>query len=100
MRFPAMTEQQSSEKAKNIDFILDVSMQISVELGRTTMQVKDVLGLGLGSVVELNKLAGEPVDILINGKLIAHGEVVVVDDNFGVKIVDIISTEQRVQNLK
>ncbi len=100
VQFPNLQEESGGQDSKNLDFIMDVSLRVSIELGRAKVQVKDVLQLGMGSVVQLDKLAGEPVDILINGKLIAHGEVVVVDDNFGVKIVDIISTEQRVQNLK
>jgi len=100
VQFPNLQEGSGGQDSKNLDFIMDVSLRVSVELGRAKVQVKDVLQLGLGSVVQLDKLAGEPVDILINGKLIAHGEVVVVDENFGVKIVDIISAEQRVQNLK
>ena len=100
VQFPNLTEEGGKQDLKGLDFIMDVSLRVSVELGRAEIQVKDVLQLGLGSVVQLDKLAGEPVDILINGKLIAHGEVVVVDENFGVKIVDIISAEQRVQNLK
>ena len=74
-------------------------MQVSVELGRSKMLVKDILNVGMGSVIELDKLSGEPVDVMINGKLIAHGEVVVVDENFGVKIVDVISPDQRMNNL-
>jgi flagellar motor switch protein FliN/FliY len=83
----------------NISFLLDVPLLISVELGRTRMLIKHVLNLGAGSVVELSKLAGEPVDLLINNKLVARGEVVVINENFGVKIIDIISPEQRIRNL-
>jgi flagellar motor switch protein FliN/FliY len=74
-----------------LDLLLDVQLELSVELGRATMPVRDVLHLGPGSVVELNKLGGEPVDILVNGRPIARGEVVVVDENFGVRITEIIS---------
>ena len=70
-------------------------MRVTVELGRSTMTVEDVLALGPGSVIELNKLAGEPVDILVNEQLIARGEVVVVDENFGVRVTEIVSPRRR-----
>lgn len=76
----------------NLDLILDVDLELSVELGRTRMKIKDVLNLGPGAVIELNKLAGEPVDIFINERLIARGEVVVIDEDFGVRITEIINT--------
>ena len=82
-----------------LDLILDVTLRITVELGRNTMTVAEVLGLGPGSVVELDRQAGEPVDILVNDKLIAHGEVVVVEENFGVRILEIISPQGRVAAL-
>lgn len=78
----------------NIEILLDVSMQVTVELGRTKMRVREILGLGEGSIIELQKLAGEPVDILVNGKLIAKGEVVVIDEYFGVRITEIISPSE------
>ena len=78
-----------------IDLIMDVTMRVTVELGRSAMAVEDLLQLGPGSVVELNKLAGEPVDILVNESLIARGEVVVVDENFGVRVTEIVSPLQR-----
>jgi flagellar motor switch protein FliN/FliY len=84
----------------NIDLIMDVPLQVTVELGRTRKLIRDVLELAPGSVVELDKLAGEPVDILVNGKLIAKGEVVVIDENFGVRITDIISPLERTYNLQ
>lgn len=74
----------------NIGLLMDVTMNMTVELGRATMTIKDILGLGEGSIIELQKLAGEPVDLLVNGKLIAKGEVVVIDENFGVRVTDII----------
>jgi len=83
----------------NIDMLLDVAMPISIELGRTAMPIQDILNLGPGSVVELNKLAGEPVDLLVNDKLIAKGEVVVVDENFGIRITSMISQEERIKSL-
>jgi flagellar motor switch protein FliN/FliY len=73
-----------------MDLLAGLQMNVSVELGRTELTVADVLGLGPGSVIELNKLAGEPVDILVNDRLIARGEVVVVDENFGVRVVEVV----------
>lgn len=84
----------------NIGLIMDVPLQITVELGRTRKLIRDILELTPGSVVELDKLAGEPVDILVNGKLIAKGEVVVIDENFGVRITDIISPLERASHLQ
>lgn len=85
---------------KNIDLILDVPLDISVVLGRTKKSVKDILSLGTGSLIELDKLAEEPVEILVNGKKIAFGEVVVVDENFGVRITSIVSNSERIKSLK
>lgn len=76
-----------------VDLILDVQVQIAVELGRTTMQVRDVLGLGPGSVVELDKHAGEPVEVVVNNKIVARGEVVIIDENFGVRITEIMNAK-------
>lgn len=81
--------------SRNLDFLADVDLQITVELGRAQMPLRDVLALSPGSVVELDKLAGEPVDILINGKLIGRGEVVVIEDMFGVRVTEIIPPNQR-----
>ena len=81
----------------NIGLLMDVTMNMTVELGRATMTIKDILGLGEGSIIELQKLAGEPVDLLVNGKLIAKGEVVVIDENFGVRVTDIISPMDRLR---
>lgn len=88
-----------SSEAQNIELLLDVPLQITVELGRTRRKIRDVLAMGPGSVVELDRLAGEAVDVLVNGKLIAKGEVVVIDENFGVRITDIVSPAERVRNL-
>lgn len=84
---------------RNIDLILDVKLDIAVVLGRTKMNIKDILELGVGSLIELDKLAEEPVEILVNGKRVAMGEVVVVDENFGVRINSIVSSEDRVKSL-
>ena len=90
---------KTAEPPKNLDFILDIPLTISVELGRTKMVINDMLQLGQGSVIELAKLAGEPLDIYVNGKLMARGEVVLVNDKFGVRLTDIISPVERVKKL-
>jgi len=96
VRFPPMPELDPPVTShRGLDLIMDVQMRVSVELGRSTMTVEDVLSLGPGSVVELNKLAGEAVDILVNERLIARGEVVVVDENFGVRVTEIVSPRRR-----
>ncbi|WP_338754733.1 flagellar motor switch phosphatase FliY [Bacillus sp. FJAT-52991] len=87
-------------EARNLNMLLDIPLQVTVELGRTTRSVKDVLDLTSGSIIELDKLAGEPVDILVNSRLIAKGEVVVIEENFGVRITDILSQSDRLNNLK
>lgn len=83
----------------NIDLLLDIMLKVDVELGRTSMQVKDILTLGPGSVVELDRIAGEPVDVSINGTLIARGEVVVVDEKFGVRVTEIVTPAKRLATL-
>ncbi len=89
----------AGKQAHSIDFILDIPLEVTVELGRTTMLINDLLQLGQGSVIELNKLAGEPLEILVNRKLIARGEVVVVNEKFGVRLTDIVSPIERVKSL-
>jgi flagellar motor switch protein FliN/FliY len=88
-----------SADASNINLLLDVKMPVSIELGRTEMPISEILTLGPGSVVELDKLAGEPVDLLVNDKIVARGEVVVVDENFGVRITMLMSPEERLKSL-
>lgn len=90
----------SEEKEKNLELILDVPLKVTVELGRTKMVVSELLNLGQGSVVELNKLAGEPMEVLVNDKLVARGEAVVVNEKFGIRLTDIISPTERVQQLR
>jgi len=104
MASPAEFQQLSPSRgegkgAGNIDLLLDVRMPIAIELGRTEMAISEILSLGPGSVVELNKLAGEPVDLLVNGKTVARGEVVVVDENFGVRITMLMSPEERLKSM-
>jgi flagellar motor switch protein FliN/FliY len=85
----------SAGEQRNIGLLMDVSMELTVELGRTKWKIKDILGMGEGTIIELDKLAGEPVDILVNNNLIARGEVVVIDENFGVRVTEIVSTIDR-----
>ena len=87
-------------EARNLNMLLDIPLQVAVELGRTMRSVKEILELSGGSIIELDKLAGEPVDILVNNRLIAKGEVVVIDENFGVRITDILSQAERLNNLR
>ncbi len=96
---PMASEGLKIEDKRNLDLILDISVPVSVELGRTTMLIKDILSLSQGSIVELDRVAGTPVDLLVRGKLLAQGEVVVVDENFGLKITNICGSEERVRNL-
>lgn len=93
-------EKLSPTKSRNLDLILDIPLKVTVELGRTKMVVSDLLNLGQGSVIELNKLAGEPMEVLVNDKLVARGEAVVVNEKFGVRLTDIISPAERVEQLK
>lgn len=88
------------DEIHNLDFILDIPLRVSVELGRTKILVRDLLQLGQGSVVELAKFAGEPLELLVNDKLIARGEVVVVNEKFGLRLTDIISPVERIEQLK
>lgn len=98
--FQPLSQVAVHDAPNNIDLILDVPLEISVVLGKAKMTIKDVLSLGTGSLVELDKLAEEPVEIHVNGKKVAYGEVVVVDENFGVRIINIVSSEERVKTLK
>ena len=85
---------------RNLDLIMDIPLKVTVELGRAKMVVHDLLALGQGSVIELSKLAGEPMEVLVNDKLVARGEAVVVNEKFGVRLTDIISPTERIQQLK
>ena len=88
-----------SDKTTSLDLILDIPLTVTVELGRSKMLINDLLQLGQGSVIELTKLKGEPLEVLVNQKLVARGEVVVVNEKFGVKLTDIVSPMERVQSL-
>ena len=88
----------TKEVEPNINLLMDVKMTLTVELGRNKMLIKEMLALGEGSIIELDKLAGEPVDLLVNSKLIAKGEVVVIDENFGVRVTDIVAPSERIKS--
>ncbi len=89
-----------SHPVQSLDFILDIPLKVTVELGRSKMAIRDILQLAQGSVVELSKFAGEPLEVLVNEKLIARGEVVVVNEKFGIRLTDIISPVERIEQLK
>ena len=84
----------------NLDVILDIPVTIAMEIGRTTISIRNLLQLNQGSVVELDRLAGEPMDVLVNGTLVAHGEVVVVNEKFGIRLTDVISATERLKKLR
>ena len=91
---------EESGRDRNLDLILDIPLKVTAELGRTKMVVSDLLNLGQGSVIELSKLAGEPMEVLVNDKLVARGEAVVVNEKFGIRLTDIISPIERIETLK
>jgi flagellar motor switch protein FliN/FliY len=100
VQFPnLMPPRLGPQESGNIALIMDVSMEMTVELGRTRKLIKEILGMGEGTIIELDKLAGEPVDILVNHKLIAKGEVVVIDENFGVRVTEIVSPMERINDM-
>lgn len=88
------------ENETNLDMILDIPVTIAMEIGRTKISIRNLLQLNQGSVVELDRLAGEPMDVLVNGTLVAHGEVVVVNEKFGIRLTDVVSPAERVKKLK
>jgi flagellar motor switch protein FliN/FliY len=89
----------TEQTARNFDLLLDIPLEVTVELGRTRLALRELLALGAGSVIELGKLAGEPLDVLVNGKLVARGECVMVNDKFGVRLTDIVSRSERLARL-
>jgi flagellar motor switch protein FliN/FliY len=99
VQFPHLMPHGGPQEAGNISLIMDVFMEMTVELGRTRKLIKEILAMGEGTIIELDKLAGEPVDILVNHKLIAKGEVVVIDENFGVRVTEIVSPMERMSNM-
>jgi len=96
---PAVRNLHHLEDSSGLELLLDIPLEISVELGRVKMLVKDVVELGTGSIVEIDKAAGEPVDVMVNGRLVARGEVVVIEDNFGVRLTEILNPQERLQRL-
>lgn len=100
LQYPNLQAGMNNTEQGNIGLIMDVYMEMTVELGRTKKQIKEILGMGEGTIIELDKLAGEPVDILVNHKAIAKGEVVVIDENFGVRVTEILSPIERVSDLQ
>ncbi|MEQ9093243.1 MAG: flagellar motor switch protein FliN, partial [Miltoncostaeaceae bacterium] len=97
--FPSLDEAVTSGPAGDIGLLLDVPLQVTVELGRTRMRIRDVLELAAGSIVELDRIAGEPVDVLVNGKQIARGEVVVINEEFGVRITEVAHPATRLRGV-
>ncbi len=96
---PTASSGNSMFEESGLEILMDIPLEVSVELGRVKMQIREVVELGAGSIVEIDKAAGEPVDVLVNGRLVARGEVVVIDDNFGVRITEILSVQERLQKL-
>jgi flagellar motor switch protein FliN/FliY len=93
-------QQPNEAGVHSLDFILDIPLKVTVELGRTKMSIRDILQLAQGSVVELSKFAGEPLEVLVNDRLVARGEVVTVNDKFGIRLTDILSPMERIEQLK
>lgn len=94
------TQTSKSDGSPDLDVILDIPVRISMEVGSTAITIRNLLQLNQGSVIELDRLAGEPLDVLVNGTLIAHGEVVVVNDKFGIRMTDVISPSERIKKLR
>ena len=101
-QFPQFASQgtTAANQNGNMDLLMGVSLNVSVEIGRTKRKIKDIVDFGQGTVIELNKQAGAPVDIVVNGQLLARGDVVVIDDNFGVRITEIIGVKELMESLK
>lgn len=97
--FPPVQNAQAGGTPKNIDFLLDIPMNVAVYVGSAHMAIRDLLQLAQGSVIELDKLAGEPMEVMVNNKLVARGEVVVVNEKFGIRLTDVVSAAERVQQL-
>ena len=101
VQFPQISQTGTATKEmRSIEFLYDIGLQLSVELGRAEMTIKEVMDLGIGTVIELNKLAGEPLEIYVNGKLVARGEAVVINEKFGIRLTDVVSPAERVKKLK
>jgi flagellar motor switch protein FliN/FliY len=100
VQFAPLTPVLGTKEMANIGLVMDVPLEVSVELGRTRKTIKEILELGPGSIIQLDKLAGEPVDLLVNGKLVAKGEVVVIDESFGIRVTNIVTPVERISNLQ
>lgn len=98
--FPSMQGGEVGAPQKNMDFLLDIPMSVAVYVGSAKMAIRDLLQLAQGSVIELDKLAGEPMEVMVNNKLVARGEVVVVNEKFGIRLTDVVSAAERVQQLR
>jgi len=98
--FAELSDESGTNGGRDINFLLDIPLVVMIEIGRTKMLIRDLLQLGQGSVVELDKMVGEPMEVFVNGKLIARGEVVVINEKFGIRLTDIISPSERIQQLK
>jgi flagellar motor switch protein FliN len=98
--FPELSPEGAGTAAGRLDMIMDIPVQLTVELGRTKIAIRNLLQLAQGSVIELDRLAGEPMDVLVNGCLIAQGEVVVVNDKFGIRLTDVIAPDERLRRLQ
>lgn len=98
--FQQLSASPEADGPRNINLLMDVELPVSIELGKTRMRISDILALGPGSIVELDKLVGEPVDLLVNQKCVARGEVVVVEESFGLRITMLVSPEERLKNLQ
>jgi flagellar motor switch protein FliN/FliY len=96
---PELKHKTDDKESRGLDFLYDIPLQISVEVGRSKMLLKDLLKMGEGYVIELDKLAGEPLDLYVNSRLIARGEAVMVGEKFGIRLTDVISTSDRIENL-
>jgi len=97
----SLSESDGPKKGElNLDVVLDIPVTIAMEIGRTKLSIRNLLQLNQGSIIELDRLAGEPMDVVVNGTLVAHGEVVVVNEKFGIRLTDVISPSERIKNLK
>jgi len=99
-QFSGLSGEGAKGEERNIELILDIPVEVSVELGRTKMLIQDLLRLGQGSIIELGKLAGETLDVLVNNRLIARGEVVVVEEKYGIRLTEIITPQERLEKLR
>jgi flagellar motor switch protein FliN/FliY len=96
-----LSESRGAKKGElNLDVVLDIPVTIAMEIGRTRLSIRNLLQLNQGSIIELDRLAGEPMDVVVNGTLVAHGEVVVVNEKFGIRLTDVVSPSERIKNLK